>query len=208
MNDSLLRRFCESRHRKLIVVIVTTLLGLLVLIPLVDDYFDKSNSHSTLTNDLDRARQTDEGLPKLEEEVAKIVANLEAIDSRAISSDSLSDYRNKVMDLVRKADCQVRRFDVSNAIYRPWLRDDNPLTTATPLDAKKRKTPFALERRNVVLLVDGSMEDLRVLLGKLHQDDTLAALQRVELQAGARGGDQVTMELEMWVFALSRHKKA
>ncbi len=208
MNDSLLRRFCESRHRKLIVVIVTTLLGLLVLIPLVDDYFDKSNSHSTLTNDLDRARQTDEGLPKLEEEVAKIAASLEAIDSRAISSDSLSDYRNKVMDLVRKAECQVRRFDVSKPVYRPWLRDDHPLTTATPLDAKKRKTPFALERRNVVLLVDGSMEDLRVLLGKLHQDNTLAALQRVELQAGARGGNQVTMELEMWVFALSRQKKA
>lgn len=208
MNDSLLQRFCESRHRKLIVVIGTTLFGLLVLVPLVDDYFDKSNSCSTLISDLDRARLTEEGLPKLETDVAQIVSKLEAIDSRAISGDSLSDYRNRVVDLVRKSGCQVRRFDVANPVRRPWLRDDNPLITATPADAKTRKTPFALERRNVVLLVDGSMESLRELLGKLHQDDALASLQRLELQGGSRNGEQVTMELEMWLFAISRQTRA
>ena len=208
MNDSLLRRFCESPHRKLIVVIGTTLFGLLVLVPLVDDYFDKSNNCNTLIGDLDRARLTEEGLPQLETDVAQIVSKLEAIDSRAISGDSLSDYRNRVVDLVRKSGCQVRRFDVASPVRRPWLRDDNPLITVTPAGAKTRKTPFALERRNVVLLVDGSMESLRELLGKLHQDDALASLQRLELQGGSRNGEQVTMELEMWLFAISRHTRA
>ncbi len=41
MNESLLRNFCESRHRKLIVAIVTTLLGLAVLLPPTDDYLTK-----------------------------------------------------------------------------------------------------------------------------------------------------------------------
>lgn len=208
MNESPLRKFCESRHRKLIVVIVTTVFGLLVLVPLVDDYFDKNNRCTTLTSDLDRARLTEQGLPELEKEVAQIVSRLEAIDSRAISGDSLSDYRNRVVDIVRKSGCQVRRFDVANPVRRPWLRDDNPLVTATPADAKNRKTPFALERRNVVLLVDGSMESLRELLSSLQQDDALASLQRLELQGGARNGEQVTMELEMWLFAISRQTRA
>lgn len=206
MNESLLRRFCESRHRKLIVVIGTTLFGLLVLIPLVDDYFDKSNSHSTLANDLDRARQTADGLPEIETEVAAIVAKLEAIDSRAVTGDSLSEYRSRVVELVRDAGCQVRRFDVSTPTRRPWLTDDNPLETPASQPSKARKTPFALERRNVVLLVDGSMENLRGLLGELNKDDSLAYLHRLEMQAASRGGGQVTMELEMWLFALGRHK--
>ncbi|MEM8944042.1 MAG: hypothetical protein AAGD11_02585 [Planctomycetota bacterium] len=206
MNESPLRKFCESRHRKLIVAIVTTLFGLLVLIPLVDDYFDKKRSHNTLTDDLDRARQTDDGLSANEQQVAEIVAKLEAIESRTVSTESVSAYRSKIVELVRASGCQVRRFDVSSPTLRPWLANDNPLESMLPPDAKKRKTPFALERRNVVLLVDGSMESMRELLGKLHDDDALAYLHRLGLQAASRGGDQVTMELEMWLFALGRQK--
>lgn len=206
MNDSPLRRFCESPHRKLIVVIVTTLLGLLVLIPLVDEYFDKNASRTTLKDDLDRARKTAEGLPEIEQEVAEITAKLQAVESRTISGDSLSGFRSKVVELVRESGCQVRRFDVGNPVFRPWLKNDDPLETTTARDAKKRKTPFALERRNVVLLVDGTMADLREFLSQLHEDDAMAYLQRLELQGDGRGSEQVTMELEMWLFALSRQK--
>ena len=206
MNDSLLRSFCESTHRKLIVVIGTTLFGLVVLFPLVDDYFDKERDRSTLTDDLGRARQTEAGLAESEKQVAEILAQLEAIDSRAVSSESVSAYRSKIVELVRRSGCQVRRFDVSAPLRRPWLKLDDPLETKTPPNAKQRKTPFTLERRNVVLLVDGSMQSLQDLLGELYNDDTFAHLQRAALQAANRGGDQVTMEIEMWLFALDRRK--
>ncbi len=206
MNESPLRKFCESRHRKLIVVIVTTLIGLLVLIPLVDDNFNKRESHSTLTEDLDRARQTAEGLPEIEQQVATIVEKLAAIESRTISSNSVSKYRSKVVDLVREAGCQVRRFDVSTPMRRAWMKKDNPLEATISKQAKNKKTPFALERRNVVLLVDGTMENVRELLGQLHKDDSLAYLHRLELQSASRGSEQVTLELELWLFALGRQK--
>ncbi len=204
MNESPIRKFCESRHRKLIVAIVTTLLGLLVLFPLVDDYFDNQESHSTLTEDIDRARETADALPELEKQVSEINEKLAAIESRSVSGETASEYRSKVVDLVRASSCQVRRFDIGTATLRPWLQDDNPLLTTNRQEKKKAKTPFALEKRNVVLLVDGSMENLRQLLKKIHDDDSLAYLNRLELQSTSQRSDQVTLEIELWLFALGR----
>jgi len=206
MNNGPVRKFCESRHRKLIVVIVTTLFGLLVLIPLVDDYCTNKTSHSTLTEDLDHARQTAEGLPEIELQVAKVVEKLATIESRAVSNDSMSRYRNKVVGLVRAAGCQVRRFDVATPTRRPWLQNDHPLETTVLKGAKNKKTPFALEQRNIVLLVDGSMENLRKLLGQQNEDDSLKYLYRLQLHSSGRGGEQVTLEIEMRLFALGRQK--
>ncbi len=206
MNESPLRKFCESKHRKLIVAIVTTLFGLLVLIPLVDENFGKRESHNTLNEELDRTRLTAEGLPEIEKQVAEIVEKLAAVESRAISGNTVSSYRSKVVDMIRKADCQMRRFDVSTATRRAWLKKDNPLEITVSKGAKSKKTPFSLERRNVVLLVDGTMENVRELLGQLHKDDSLAYLHRLELQSTARGSEQVTLEIELWLFALGRQK--
>lgn len=206
MNESPIRKFCESPHRKLIVVIVTTLFGLLVLIPLVDDYFDKKESHSSLSENLESARLTESQLPEVEQQVGKILEKLDALESRAISNQNTSEYRSKIVELVRGAGCQVRRFDVSNPIRRPWMKNDNPLEVAVPKGGKHKKTPFAIERRNVILLVDGSMQSLRDLLGQLHKDESLAYLNRLELRSASRGSDQVTMEIELWLFALGRLK--
>lgn len=177
-----------------------------MLIPLVDDYCDKKGSHTALTDELDRARQTAEGLPVIEQQVTETQDKLSVIESRAIAGESVSRYRNKVVELVRGANCQVRRFDVSTPTSRTWMQNDNPLETTVSKEAKSKKTPFALEKRSVVLLVDGSMENLRELLGQLNQDDSLAYLSRLQLQNNARGSEQVTLEIEMWLFALQRQK--
>lgn len=206
MNDSLVRKFCESPHRKLTIIIVTTLFGLLVLIPLVDDYIDNKASHSALTDDLDRARQTEAGLPEIEKQVGAIVQKLYLIESRTISDNSVSSYRSKIVELVRDAGCQVRRFDVSTPTRRPWTKNDDPLVTTAKKEKGAGRTPFALERRNFVLLVDGSMENLSGLLEQLQQDNSIAYLHRLDLHSTSRGSEQVTMEIEMWLFDLSRQK--
>jgi hypothetical protein len=87
------------------------------------------------------------------------------------------------------------------------LKEDDPLSALkASKDAKKGKTPFTLERRNVVLLVDGSMEGLQKLLGQLHEDDSMAYLHRLELQPTSRESGKVTLHIELWLFALSRLK--
>jgi len=204
MNDSLARKFCESPHRKLIVVIVTTLFGLLVLIPLVDDYFTKRESHNTLTEELDRARQTAEGLPEVEKQTAEVVGKLAEIEARSVTNDSVSRYRSKLVGMVKESGCRLGRFDVSTPTLRQWADGDNALETGASQGAKNKKTPFNLESRTVVLLVDGPMESIQKLLGQLNQDDSLAYLNYMELKSASQRGEQVTLELRVSLFALER----
>src|SRR5262245_51404082 len=101
MNESLLRKFCESPRRKLIVATVTILLGLAVVTPLVDDYFDKRESRRALAEELDRAHQTARQLPALEKQVAAVVEKLDAMEARSVSEETVSGYRTRLVEMIR-----------------------------------------------------------------------------------------------------------
>jgi hypothetical protein len=206
MNESLLRKFCESPQRKLIVAIVTIVFGLLVVIPLVDDYFDKKESHSALTEDLDLARVTAESLPVFEKRVEEMTQQLNSIEAREVSESTVSRYRSNLVDTVRKAGCQVRKIDVSQPTVRPWLKNDNPLKKQEVAAAPENRTPFALETRTVVLLVDGPMENIRTLIEQINKDNTFAYPRRMDLRSTTGLGENVSLELELWLFALGRSR--
>jgi len=204
MNESPIRKFCESTHRKLIVAIVSTLVGLVVLIPLVDDYFDKEESRRALADELDEARQTSEALPAYEERVAAIVEEISEYEARSISQKSISQYRSKLVELIRSSDCKVRRLEVSTPTLRPWLENDNPLKKPVVKGPAVKKTPFTLVRRNVALTVDGTMDNINGLLEKLYKEKTFAYPHRLDLHGVGRHGGAVAVELELWLFALER----
>ncbi len=208
MNESPIRRFCESTHRKLIVVIVTTVVGLVVLIPLADDYFDKKESRRALAEELDRARQTAKMLPEYEERVTALVEEMDTYEVRLVSQKSLSQYRSKLVDLIRDSDCKVRRFDVGVPIARPWIENDNPLKSTKSKGSADKKTPFTLERRSVALTVDGPMDNIIGFLEKLQEDKSFAYPRRLKLHSIGRQGGSVAVELELWLFALNRNKTA
>jgi hypothetical protein len=206
MNESILRKFCESPRRKLIVVTATILLGLAVVTPLVDDYFDKRESRRALAEELDRAHQTASQLPALEKQVAAVVEKLDAIEARSVSEETVSGYRTRLVEMIRDSNCQIRRLDVAQPTLRPWNEGDSPLVEGKTGDSSGKATPFSLERRSIQLSVSGKTHDLYGLLERLQKDTTLAHPERIELQADSQNGDTVNMELEMLLFALSREK--
>jgi len=206
MNDSLVRKFCESPQRRLIVIIATTLFGLLVLIPLVDDYFNKKASHSARAEDLHLVKLTTDGLAALEQQVAEVTGQLDAIESRTVVAATVSRYRTKVVNIVREAGCQVRSFDVSTPARTDWKENDHPLELSNSKNSRGKKTPFSLEKRNATLLIDGSMESVQQLLTQLHKDDSIAYLKNMVLQSAGHHGEQVTLKIEMLLFALGRQK--
>jgi hypothetical protein len=204
MNESIVRRFCESPRRKLIVSIVTILLSVVVIVPLVDEYFDKKESRRTLAEELDNARQTAERLPILEKQVEEVVGRLTALEQRSVSEDLLSGYRSRLVDMIRESSCQIRRLDVAAPTRRTWKERDNPFNEGNPSDSSGKATPFSLERRSIHLSVNGRTHDLYALLDRLQQDTTLAHPERIELRSDGQNTETVTMELEMLLFALSR----
>jgi hypothetical protein len=202
MNDSLIRRFCESRHRWLIVATATGLLALVGLLPTVDDFFDKRTSGSELADQVAAARLTAESLPAYEKQAEGVRAELAALEVRTVDEAGVAKFRSRLVDLVRESGCQIRRIDVGAPARRPWKENDNVLAEmGVPGGAA---TPFVLERRSVVLAVDGAMPAVHDLLDRLEKERTLTHPRRVQLQGASAGGETVTLELELWMFALSR----
>lgn len=204
MNDSLTRKFCESRYRWPIVATATTLLGLAAVLPQADDYFDKRNSRNELAEDLVRARETAQTLPQYEARVAEVIGQLESIELRTVDDERLTHFRNRIVELVRESGCQIRQFDVGAPTIRAWQQGDDPLKVNVESAGKADATPFVLERRCMTLAVDGPMTAVHELLNRLEQEQTLSHPHRLHLQGAAAAGDTVTLELELWLFALAR----
>lgn len=204
MNETIARRFCESPRRKLIVAIATILLGVVILIPLAEDYFNKKESRRALAEELDNARQTATQLPDLEKQVAKLVGQLTAMEDRAVSEDTLSEFRTRLVEMVRDSSCQIRRLDVASPTRRSWKEGDHPLADGNSGNSLGKATPFFLEQRSIHLSVNGRTHDIYALLEKLEQDSTLAHPERIELHSDGPNTETVTMDLDVLLFALSR----
>jgi len=155
---------------------------------------------------LNRAHRTAKTLPKYEQRVAQLDKDLAQLELRTVSQDSVSRYRSKLVDLIRKAGCKVRRLDVAAPTLRPWLENDDPLKRTVVTGAKSQKTPFTLERRSVVIVAAGSMADVHGLLDQLQKDATFAYPRRLKIHSASQRGESVTLELELWVFALARQQ--
>jgi len=204
MNRSLIDRFCQSPQRRLIVAIVTTIVSLATLLPLADDYLDNHESRRTLAEELDQARQTAKSLPGLEVTVSKLKARLEELESRAISGESVGLYRSQLVGFVREAGCEVRRIDVAPPVKRVWLKEDNALLKLPASGSADQRTPFQLERQKVALEVDGTLEQVTKLMERIKNEESLAYAHRLQLQSSPVDAESVTLELELWLFALIR----
>lgn len=203
MNDSPLRAFCESRHRKLIVAIVTTLVGLAVFTQLSDDYCDNRENRRILSDDLDRARQMERQLPKFTKAVALQEAKARELEELTVSDASMTAYRDRILEIVRQSGCQMRTLQAGQPTTRPWLKKDDPLVKQVKAN-KKNKTPFQLQRRNLSLLVDGEMANIHKLLALLEEQQSTAFPHRVTLSAASSRSGNATMEMNLWLFALTR----
>ncbi len=208
MNESVLRNFCESRYRRLIVIIGTLVLGLAVTIPLVDDYFDNQESHAALTEELVCARQTTERLPQFREKFSELNRQVAELEARSVGEASLGNYRSQLVEVVRESGCQMRRITVSNPSRQAWLENDTPLRTTRSAGREKPKTtPFVLERHSIVLAVDGTTTSLNALLEHLQSDSKFVHPHRLTMNTTGQEGTKVTAEIELWLFALTRASK-
>jgi hypothetical protein len=203
MTSSLIRKFGESRSRWPIVATATGLLGLATVAPAADEYFDNRNSRNELTEELDRARQTAGALAEYERRHAAVHEKLDALELRTVDDASLAGFRSRLVDIIRESGCQIRQIEVGSPTRRPWTQGDDPLADPQQVGGQGGATPFQLERRSVLLVVDGSMPSVHDLLSRLEQERTISHPHRLQMQAASAGGESVVVELEFWLFALA-----
>lgn len=204
MNDSAARKFCASRWRWPIVSIVTIVLGLVIVLPLADDYFTNIENRRALAEQLLLAKATAETLPALEQRVLAQAEHLAELESHAVGEKTIGSYRRRLVEMVRESGCQMRNIGVSEVNCRAWIEGDSPLTVRQPEKNSNKKTPFFLERRSMLLSVGGTSADVNNLLKKLQETLTFTHPRRLVMQSAGRGGKKVTMEIEFWLFTLVR----
>lgn len=204
MKTSLARKFCESRYHWPIVATATALLALATVVPLVDEYFDNRTSRSELSEELAAARQTADALPEFEKRTAIVREELAALERRTVDDETLAAFRSRLVDVVRESGCQIRQIEVGEPTRRRWNQGDDPLKETDQAPGKGGATPFSLERRSVLLAVDGPMPAVHDLLSRLEDERTLSHPHRLQMQATSSGSENVMVEMELWLFALSR----
>ncbi|MEN1680101.1 MAG: hypothetical protein AAGJ46_10945 [Planctomycetota bacterium] len=202
-HNELIDRFCESRHRTLIVIGATLVAALVTVLPQVDQYLDLRAEQDEKAEQLVEAGQTAELLAGLRERVTATTAQREALESRTLRADAVPRWRNTLVNMVRESGCTVRRISLGAVRTRRWRENDWPL--ADPKDNTAGKdTPFALETRPVSLSVTGSIGEVRDLLARIESDGMLVHASGLEMRPTRQDGREVQMELELWCFALER----
>ena len=201
-----LRRMTDHKYRPAIVIIVSFGIGLVTLLPLADEYEDLKQRSVGAETALAEARFVAQDLESFQRRVQVQVAQLEKLEARAVSSQRVHEFRNRMVDMVRESGCQIRRIQVGAGQTRKWLKNDDPLqSTASGGDAKN-DSGFQLESQTFTLSVTGSLPKLKELLATLHAQHYLAHTRSFSLRPVGQDGKEASLDLELWLFDLARKK--
>ena len=204
MIEQTLRRFCESKHRWLIVIAGTFAVGLVLVLPLVDAYSAGRDEKETLLAELESASQVAAGLEQFEIRVAEKRAQLEAIESRTVDEDSLATLREQLVDLAKQTGCSIRRLSVGAASSRPWAPGDDPITPSADAKQKESTAKFALEWRPVSVSLSGPSAALRAMLERVAGSGMLMHTKSFEMYPSSPTRQSLTLDMELWYFTLVR----
>jgi hypothetical protein len=197
--------FLNSRFRRLIVISAILVIGLVMVLPLTDEYFALKQQRAQRLAELEETRATASSLERFESRVAETVAHLEKFEARAVSEGRLHEFRSHVVELARQSGCQIRRVHVGEAFARPWRADDDPRDIRVR-GTKKDQTSFVLRAQSFTMSVTGTITNLKALLGRLHDEGKLMHTKSLTLRPMGTDRKELTLEVESWLFDLTGKK--
>jgi hypothetical protein len=207
MIEQTLRKFCESKHRKLIVIASTFIVGLVLVLPLVDVLRSGRDEQENLLAELDSARNVAAELRTFEKRVSEKTAQLKVFEARTVDEESLPALRGKLVDLAKETGCSIRKLSVGGASNRAWQPGENPIAPAAgkrPADANAGSS-FQLEWRPVSLSLSGTSASLRNMVEKVAESGMLLHTKSLEMYPSSPTRQALTLDMEVWYFTLA-HK--
>ena len=205
MIEQSLRRFCEFKHRKLIVIAATFVVGLVLVLPLVDVLRSGHDEQENLLVELDSARNVAAGLQAFETRVAEKTTQLKAFEARTVNEESLTALRGKLVDLAKETGCSIRKLSVGGMSSRAWQPGDDP--TAPEVNRKPSDVTtsnFQLEWRPVMVSISGTSASLRNLIEKVAESGMLMHTKSLEMYTSSATRQTLTLDMELWYFTLAR----
>jgi len=206
MIEQTLRRFCEFKHRKLIVIAGTFIVGLVLVLPLVDLIRAGSDEQENLLVELDSARNVAAELQTFEARVAEKTAQLKTFEARTVDEESLPSLRTKLVDLAKETGCSIRKLSVGGASSRGWRPGESPFTQTSdkkPADAAGGPN-VQLEWRPVSVSLSGTSTSLRSMVERVAASGMLMHTKSLEMYPSSPTRQALTLEMEIWYYTLAR----
>jgi hypothetical protein len=203
MIEETLRRFCESKHRKLIVIAGTFIVGLLLVMPLVDVIRAGHDDKEALLTELESSQAVASELKSFETRVNEKFAELKSLEGRTVDDSTLALLRGKLVDFA-KGTCSIRRLNVGAVGSRPWQPGQNPLATTPDKKLANTSSNFMLEWRPVNLSLSGNSASLRSMVEKLANSGMFMHIKNLEMYPSSPKRESLTLEMEIWYFTLAR----
>jgi hypothetical protein len=205
MIEQTLRKFCEFKQRKLIVIAVTFVVGLVLVLPLVDVLRSGRDEQENLVAELDSARNVAAGIQAFEKRVTEKTTQLKAFEARTVNEESLTALRGKLVDLAKETGCSIRKLSVGTVSSRAWQPGDDPtapVVNRKPSDATASN--FQLEWRPVMVSLSGTSASLRNMVEKVAESGMLMHTKSLEMYTSSATRQALTLDLELWYFTLAR----
>ncbi len=204
MIEQTLRRFCESKHRKLIVIAGTFIVGLLLVLPLVDVIRAGRDDKEALLTELESARVVALELNAFERRVNEKLAQLKTMEGHTVDEASLPKLRGTLVDFAKETTCSIRRLNVGGASSRPWQPGQNLLAAATDKKPADANSNFLLEWRPINLSLSGSSASLRSMVERVAASGMFMHIKSLEMYPGGPKRESLTLDMEIWYFTLAR----
>lgn len=205
MIEQALRRFCESRHRTLIVIAGTFTVGLVMVMPLVDVLRSGRDEQEALLAELNSARNVATELQAFESKVAERTVALDVYEARTVDEESLPALRSKLVDLAKETGCSIRKLTVGSVSSRAWRVGESPIS---PSDKKPAEagagSATQLEWRPVSISVSGTSANLRSMVERVAAARMLMHTKSLEMYPSSPTRQTLTLDMEVWYFTLAR----
>lgn len=206
MIEQALRKFCESSYRKLIVIGVTFIVGLVLIMPLVDAIRAGHDEKEDLLVELDSARNVAAEIKGFEARVAEKMATLKGLEDRTVNDDTMPALRSALVDIAKETDCNIRRLNVGTTTSRSWKPGESLF--APSADTKVADTAsgpkFQLEWRPVSVSLSGTSVSLKNMIERVVASKKLMHIKSLEMYPSSPNRQTLTLDMEIWYFTLAR----
>src|SRR3954451_3712169 len=199
MIEPALRKFCESRHRKLIVIAGTFVVGLVLIMPLVDLIRAGRDEKEGLLAELDSARNVAAEMKEFEGRVAEKITQAKGFEARTVDDESMPALRGKLVDLAKETGCSIRRLNVSATGTRAWKPGESPFAQTSdkrPADAAAGPS-FQLEWRPVSISLSGTSASLRSMVERVATSGMLMHTKSLEMYPSSPTRQNLTLDMEL-----------
>lgn len=205
MTESLLRGLLAHRARRWIVIFATLAIGLIIGLPLADDYFAVRDRQAKLSSTIAHTEATLSRLDRFEAGVDQTRQALRQAESEVMSAQRAERFRRRVGELARASGCRIRRIGLGAPDARKWHQNDHPLVRNRT--EKGPQTPFELRTMKFTLSASGPLSSIKELVGRLYAEQRLAHTRRFALHPAAGNRKEAILDLELVLFDLAEGGK-